>query len=207
MSETGTSGLEAEISGSQLSTFRRLHLLIRNPRDAFALLCPAERKKDAMLVFVLYLTIRIPIHFQKAWVTGKMDKYPTDSGLGIVAAVLGAVVISIIILFLSAFFLQLVIRFYARATSSLTDTVIMLALCHAPTLLLIFELPNLAWHFNDYTTFSGMLPLRLVVSIMSMRMVYWGLRTIFAVTKRKALAITLTPVVLIVVLVFMIAAA
>ena len=53
----GNPGVTAEIRGSQLSTIRRLYLLIYNPRDAFALFSESELRRDAVLAFLLYLAL------------------------------------------------------------------------------------------------------------------------------------------------------
>jgi hypothetical protein len=58
----------------------------------------------------------------------------------------------------------------------------------------VAEFPSLLFDFRDYGTFLVFLVLRLVADVLSARMFYWGLRSLFSLSPRTALAVTVLPI-------------
>lgn len=60
--------------GCQLGLFRRIRLLIRNPKDAFSLFNVVERRHTAWMIFCVYFLVKFPIVAQKPYLQGHFDQ-------------------------------------------------------------------------------------------------------------------------------------
>jgi hypothetical protein len=186
---------EGPEAGSGLSALRRLRLYARNPRDAFAITSSEERRRDAILAFVLYFVVKTPVLLQRSAALKRFDKLDAQSyALGVLVGVLGGVVATLVLLVLVGFLLHLLVNVALGARGSAAEARRLPALCLAPQLILVAEFPSLLFDFRDYATFLVFLVLRLVADVLSARMFYWGLRSLFGLSPRTALNVTVLPI-------------
>lgn len=186
---------EAAEAGSELSTLRRLRLYGRNPRDAFAITSSEERRRDAVLAFALYFVVKTPVLLQRSAALGRFEKLDAASyALGIAIGLVGGVVASLVVLAVAGLLLHLVVNVALGARRSAGDALRLPVLCLAPQLILAAELPSLVLGFRDYGTFLLFTVLRLVADVLSARMFYWGLRSLFGLSHARALAVTVLPI-------------
>ena len=180
---------------SELNLWRRITLLIQNPRDAFTLYSFAERRRTASLIFLLYCLIKLPIIMQKPALLGKFNDLENWQALLFILAILIAgMVLSILFLGLIALFMHLMLNKWKGAGLSFEDTYTLLLLSLAPQLLLAYELPFLMPDYNSAEAYLSALMLRLIVDLISFRSFYWGLRVLFNVSPSRAIAVISLPV-------------
>jgi hypothetical protein len=184
-------GLEAE---SQLPTHRRIRLYIRNPRDAFSIVSPREQLIDASWVFVLSFAVKLPVVLQKHVAAGRQPDWGLAEWvvLGVAGLLLG-VAATVVGILAGALVLHGLLNGMLRAGRSYGDAVRLLVLCMAPTLLLVLEYPTLLLAYTEQSTVLVFAVLRLVAGVLMFRTLYWGLRGLFGQTARVAIAVTLVP--------------
>ncbi len=179
---------------SQLGAYRRIRLMIRNPRDAFALLSASERKRDAVVVSCLYLVVRLPVVLQKMAAKGTLDPMETTSlVLSVMTGMLVSLVLGAALLLLLGLLLHGLLNFGFRCGRTLPDALTLPFLSLAPQLVLAVEFPSLLLNFHAQQTFLLFVFLRIIVDILSVRTFYWGLRVLFGLTKGKAVAFSWLP--------------
>ena len=182
---------------SQLGLWRRISLLIQNPRDAFSLYSFTERRSTAWVIFLLYFLIKFPIIIQKPALLGKFnDLEHWQTVLFIVAILIAGMILTVIFLGLIAFLMHLFMNKWKDAGLCFEDTFTLLLLSLAPQLLLIYELPFLITDYENTDAYLSALILRIVVDLISFRTFYWGLRVLFNVSQTKAIAVIFLPVLL-----------
>ena len=106
----------------------------------------------------------------------------------------GGIVASFVLLALCGGLLHLLVNVALGARRAAGEAVRLPALCLAPQLILVAEFPSLVFGFREYSTFLIFLVLRLVADVLSVRMFYWGLRTLLGLSRRAALTVTLVPI-------------
>jgi hypothetical protein len=181
--------------GSGLSAWRRLRLYGRNPRDAFAITSRAERRRDTWLAFALYFVVKAPVLLQRSAALKRHQNLdPASYVLGAAVGIVGGVVASLVVLALCGALLHLVVNVALGARRPAGDALRLPALCLAPQLILAAEFPTLVLDFHSYGTFLLFVVLRLVADVLSARMFYWGLRSLFGLSRRAALAMTVLPI-------------
>ena len=184
---------------SQLGLWRRITLLIQNPRDAFTLYSFAERRSTAWIIFLLYFLIKLPIIIQKPALSGKFDGLNNWQAVLFFAAILIAgMVLTAIFLGLIALIMHLCMNKWKSAGLQFEDTFTLLLLSLAPQLLLVYELPFLIADYHNADSYLTVLMLRLVVDLISFRTFYWGLRVLFNVTQQRAIAAIFLPVLILI---------
>jgi hypothetical protein len=192
---------EGAEAGSGLSTLRRLRLYARNPRDAFAITSSEERRRDAYLAFVLYFVVKTPVLLQRSAALKRFEKLDAASyALGVGLGVLCAVVSSLVVLAVIGHLLHLLVNVALAARGSAAEARRLPALCLAPQLILVAEFPSLVLDFRGEVTFLVFLGLRLAADVLSARMFYWGLRSLFGLSPRTALTLTVLPIAVLLVL-------
>ncbi|NOR70159.1 MAG: hypothetical protein GQ532_10805 [Methylomarinum sp.] len=191
------SGSNNPVEDSQLSLFSRINLLIRNPKDAFSLLSFQERRVTALVVFFSYFLIKFPIVLQRTFIDGKFNDLSISSALSyIVGGLIGGMLVTLLLFLLTAWVIHLILNKWKKADQCFEDAFTLLVLSLAPQLLLVFELPFLLIAYQELNTLFSVLILRLVVDLISLRVFYWGLRTIFNVTATKAIAVIALPAII-----------
>lgn len=186
---------EGENAGSGLSALRRLRLYARNPRDAFAITSSDERRRDAILAFILYFVVKTPVLLQRSAALKRFETLDGQSyAMGIGMGLLCGIVSSLILLALIGVLLHLLVNVALGARGSAVEARRLPALCLAPQLILVAEFPSLLFDFRDYGTFLVFLVLRLVADVLSARMFFWGLRGLFGLSPRTALTVTVLPI-------------
>lgn len=183
--------------GSQLHWTKKLGLLIYNPRDVFQLLSKAERRRDAALVFVLYLLVRLPVVLQHTGATGPLLKDGLVSVIIITIAVLLGCILAGGFIYAMAWVLHLLVNKSMKAGRTYEDMVTVMALSLAPQLLMLYEVPGLFLDFHDFETAWQALIMRLALDLLALRTFYWGLVIVFGLSKPKALAINALPIIII----------
>lgn len=172
--------MKSKIEGSQLSTYRRIILLIRNPKDAFSLLSYQERQKDAKLVFIGYIIVRFPFLAQRYHVKGGLPFLQDTSFITFLVTVLIlSAVVSFISIVIFAWILDVIINKMKKAGGQYSDMLVLVILCLAPQLLLVIEIPSVIMNFNSYESFMGFVIVRFVFTILTFRMLYWGIKSCF----------------------------
>lgn len=198
MSDARASPEPGDVEGSQLGTWRRLRHYIRRPQDAFRIVSSAERRRDALLVLVLYFVVRVPVVLQRSVALGRLDRL--EAGERVLALGLGlggGIVCGAASLLLAGLLLHLVVNGMLGAGQPRGEAVRLPTLCLAPQLILVAEFPSLLFDFRGYSTFLAFLVLRIAADVLSLRMFYWGLRLPLGLRPRQALAVTLAPVALV----------
>jgi hypothetical protein len=192
---------EARNEGSQLGTLRRLRLYARKPSDAFAITSSEERRRDTTLVFFLYFLVKFPVLVQRSTVLERLDKLDaTGIAMALALGLVGGIVLSFVLLALCGVLLHLLVNVVLGARRAAGEAVRLPALCLAPQLILVAEFPSLVFGFREYSTFLIFLVLRLVADVLSVRMFYWGLRTLLGLSRRTALTVTLLPIAVVLIL-------
>jgi hypothetical protein len=192
---------EGPDAGSGLTTWRRLRLYARNPRDAFAITSSEERRRDAYLAFALYFVVKTPVLLQRSAALKRFEKLDAASyALGVGMGVLCGVVASLVLLAVIGAVLHLLVNKVLGAGGSPAEARRLPALCLAPQLIMVAELPSLVLGFREYGTFLLFLVLRIVADVLSARMFYWGLRSLFGLSARTALGVTVLPIVVLLLL-------
>jgi hypothetical protein len=192
---------EAPDSGSGLGLLRRFRLYARNPRDAFSITSSEERRQDARIAFVLYFVVKTPVLVQRAAALKRFDKLDLASQvLGVGLGLLCGMLASLVLLAVVGALLHWLVNVVLGARGSAAEARRLPALCLAPQLILVAEFPSLVLDFHGYGTFLAFLLLRLVADVLSARMFYWGLRSLFGLSPRAALTITVLPIVVLLLL-------
>lgn len=186
---------EKRATGSGLTTWRRLQLYIHNPRDAFAITSVEERRGDAVLAFVLYFAVKLPVLLQRSAALGHKTPSGPDYAFAVGLGLLGGVVANLIWIGVAGLLLHLVVDKTLGGRGSVAEARRLLALCLAAQLIMVAELPTLVLGFREYSTFLVFTVLRNVANVLSARTFYWGLRILFNISARAALAVTVVPIV------------
>lgn len=186
-----------QIEDSQLSLFDRIKLLISNPKDAFSLFSFMERRTTALVIFFSYFLIKFPIILQKPSIEGTFNDLSITSTLSyIVGGFLGGILLTLVLFLLTAWVIHLILNIWKKAGLCFEDALTLLILSLSPQLILIFELPFLLAYYQETNTFFNALLLRLVVDLISLRVFYWGLCSVFNVTAIKAKAVISLPAII-----------
>ncbi len=168
------------VEGSQLNTYRRIMLLIRNPRDAFALFSAEEKLRDAKLIYVLYIAVRFPVIAQRVLVKGDTVSLLQDNpallfmaglAFGVFFAVAGLCFIGLIF--------HIIFNVILKAGRTFKDMLVVIALSMAPQILLVSEFPSLIMNFGSSDTYVAFLFLRLVVDVFVLRTLFFGVKSLF----------------------------
>lgn len=187
-----------QIEDSQLNLLSRIKLLLANPKDAFSLFSFEERRNTAIVIFFSYFLIKFPIVLQKPYIEGKFNDLSISSTLSyIVGGLLGGMLITLVLFLITAGVIHLILNTWKKAGLCFEDAFTLLVLSLAPQLLLIFELPFLLIDYQQVNTFFSVLIFRLVVDLISLRVFYWGLHSVFNVTAIKAMAVIAFPAIVI----------
>lgn len=116
-------------TGSGLTTWRRLQLYIHNPRDAFGITTVDERQSDAILAFLLYFAVKLPILLQRSAALGHKTPSGANYALGVGLGLLGGVVANLIWIGVAGFLLHLIVNRALGGRGSLAEAQRLLALC------------------------------------------------------------------------------
>jgi hypothetical protein len=180
---------------SQLSTYRRIRLYIRNPKDAFSIISAREQRIDAVWIFVLYFLIKAPVLLQKYAAHGRLSQFTVGVWASVMAvAMMAGVVLTLLTALVFGLLLHLLVNVALRAGRSFAEAVRFLVLCMAPELLLVGEYPALILGFTEYETFLVFLALRLVAGVLVFRTFYWGLRKYFGLSRGWAAGVVAVPI-------------
>lgn len=190
----------AEATGSGLKTWRRLRLYFQDPRDAFGITSVEERRNDAVLAFVLYFAVKLPVLLQRSAALGHKTPSGLDYLIAIGLALLIGVAMNLFWIGAGGAVVHLVVERVLGGRSSAAEAQRLLALCLTAQLVMVAELPTLAFGFREHGTFLAFTILRNVANVLSARSFYWGLRVLFGVSGRAALAFTVLPIVALLVL-------
>jgi hypothetical protein len=181
MSPAPGQGAQSSAEGSQLSTFRRIRLLYRKPRDAFALLSLEERKRDAVLVLLLCYAVRFPVILQRSYVKGHFNaEWVGGAALLIAIAAVGGLILLAARGFLMGYVLHLVVNVLLKARRPAAEALTIPFLSLAPQILLVLEFPMLVSSFREAETFQLFVLLRFVVTLLSIRCLFWGVRVMWS---------------------------
>jgi len=186
---------------SQLSLFDRIKLLIGNPKDAFSLFSFIERRTTALVIFFSYFLIKFPIVLQRPYIEGKFNDLSVTSTLSyIVGGFVAGILLTLVLFLLTAWVIHLILNTWKKAGLCFEDALTLLVLSLSPQLILIFELPFLLADYQEVNIFFNVLLLRLIVDLISLRVFYWGLCTVFNVTAIKAKAVISLPAIILTIL-------
>lgn len=188
-------------NGSQLGLFRRIQLLIRNPKDAFLLFNAVERRDTAWFIFCAYFLIKFPVVAQKPFLQGHFDqKDLADTLLFLGMGLALGLLLSLVLFAITALVLHWILNVWKKSERGFEDALNLLLLSLAPQLFLVYELPFLLFDYASAETYVTVLVIRLVIDLFSLKTFCWGLIELFNVGRNKAFAVVFLPGILLLVL-------
>ncbi len=179
---------------SQLSLPKRLYLLIYKPNQAFSLFSRIEKKATAWIIFLAYFIIKLPVVIQRPYLEGNLQKYDSvELAMLLFAALLLGMLATLLFFSILAFVIKPLLRSAETNESGVKEILLVFWLSLAPQLVLIFEWPLLAVNYDNAETWVSVIILRLVLSLFSLRTLYWGMRIDFQASALRAGSIIALP--------------
>ncbi len=179
---------------SQLSLPKRLYLLIYKPDQAFSLFSRIEKKATAWIIFLAYFIIKLPVVLQRPYLEGNLQKYDSvELAMLLFAALLLGMLATLLFFSILAFVIKPLLRSAETNESGVKAILLVFWLSLAPQLVLIFEWPLLAVNYDNAETWVSVIILRLVLSLFSLRTLYWGMRIDFQASALRAGSIIALP--------------
>jgi hypothetical protein len=194
--ETAASEKVSKPDDGPLSAWGRFRLLCRKPWQAFARMTEAEAKQDSLWIFFLYFLVMTPVQVHQFLFRGKLHSLgQMESWLVIGGGVLGAMITTAILFLIGGAVLHLLLNRAMGCGRRFMVALTMPALCLAPQLALVVHYPLLLLYWGESAAFVTLLLARILATLLTLRIGYWGLRTWFGLSRGKAFMVIGLPVV------------